>query len=77
MTMHITYQHYTLLHVHLFGQFLSEVNGWVQCFRGIFPPSVQVTTCKTASLVAIYDAVWVEHWHQFENVVVSKDLSFW
>ena len=38
----------------------------------IHPLSVQIYSCKVASSVTVDDSIWVEHWDNLEDKVVSE-----
>ena len=54
--------------------FLHIVNDWVQDFGRSFPSSVEIATRQWASVVAVDDAVGVQHGDDFEHEVVSEYL---
>lgn len=40
------------------------------------PSSIQVTACQRASVVSIDHAIRIEHWHDFEHVVLPENFGF-
>jgi hypothetical protein len=42
--------------------------------RGL-PSSIQIASCKGTSVVTVNDTIWIEHWDDFENKVLSQILS--
>jgi len=42
---------------------------------GVDPDSIEVDACEIASRAAIDNTVWVKHWKQLKDEVVSKDLG--
>ena len=58
----------------LSDQLLSMENSWVQDLTGVLPSPIKVASSKTASIVAIDDAIWIEHWYYFEDVVIKKNI---
>jgi hypothetical protein len=42
---------------------------------GVDPDSIEVDACEIASRAAINNTVWVKHWKQLKDEVVSKDLG--
>lgn len=58
----------------LHHQFCVVVD-WVQLGAASYPLSVQVLPDQGASVVANDDTIWVEHWNDLEDVVVSQEAS--
>ena len=52
----------------------SKVNG-MKSLRCIFPATIQVLATQRASVISIDDAVWVQHWYNFEDEFLSEDSS--
>jgi len=46
----------------------------MQDLRGRLPPSIQVAPSKTAPVVAIYNAIWIEHRDDFEDKILPQQL---
>jgi len=51
------------------------VNGGMDFFVWLDPAPVQVDSCEVAPTAPIYYPINVQHWHNFENEVVSEDFS--
>ena len=58
-------------------QLLGVVDGWMENFGGCFPSTIQVTARQRAPIVAIDDAVWVQHWNNFEDKVLPQQLRLY
>ena len=44
----------------------------MQDLTWVLPPSVEIATCQTASIVTINDTVRVKHWNNLEHKLVSE-----
>jgi hypothetical protein len=51
---------------------LDGVAFWEKFGTRIDVLSIEVMTRETTAVIADDDSVWVEHWHNFENVAVTK-----
>ena len=60
----------------LLHQPLGVENGRVKGLVRSLPAAVQVATCQAAPVVAVDDAVRVEHWDYFEYEVLSEHFGF-
>ena len=60
----------------LLHQPLGVENGRVKGLVWSLPAAVQVATCQAASVIAVNDAVGVEHWDNFEYEVLSQHFGF-
>lgn len=43
-----------------------------ELWAGIYILSIQVVPRETTSIVADYHAIGIKHWHNFENITVTK-----
>ncbi len=74
MAMEIHEQHEVSLACKALDEFLGVMDGRVEGEAGLFPPPVQVTACERAPVIPIHNSVWVQHWHYFEDEVISECL---
>jgi len=42
-----------------------------------FESTIQITSTQSTSVVPINNSIRIQHWHYFEDEVVSKYVSFW
>ena len=54
------------------AQLLGRIDRRMQHFTGPLPTAVQITSGQTAAVVAVDDAIRVEHWHDFEDEVLTQ-----
>ena len=47
----------------------------MQHFAWSLPSSVKITSCQRTSIVAIDNAIWIEHGYHFEDKVLSQKSS--
>lgn len=74
--MQVTDQDDASLRMQLLNEFLCLINGRVESFRWMFPSTIQVATRQRATIIAIYDTVWIHHRHEFNNVLIPKHFCF-
>lgn len=53
---------------------LRVVDCGMQDFGRLFPSSIQITPSQWASIITVDDAIWVQHWHNFENEILPQDF---
>ena len=53
----------------------SGVDLGVVLIRRVLPLSVKIVSSNRAAVVANDDSIWIEHWDNFENKLVSELLS--
>lgn len=51
-----------------------EVDLRTATFVVAVPDPIQVVTGETASVVAIYHAIWIQHRHDLENKVITQSF---
>lgn len=60
------------LHYEIF----SMVNSWMEDLTWVLPSPVEITTSQRAPVIAIDDTVWIKHWHNLKNKLVSQLMCF-
>jgi hypothetical protein len=70
--MHITVQDYAPLPVQVPDHLFAVVDAFVQEFVWLQPFAVQVAPEQRAAVVALHDAVRVQHRHDFEDEVLAQ-----
>ena len=50
-------------------------NSWIEESVWSDPSSIEIKSEEGASVVSILHSVWIEHWNDFEDKVLSKRFS--
>ena len=64
------------LHMEAVEMVLCVENSGMEIANGVLPSSVQVNSEKRASVMPENDSIWVDHWNNLEDQILSKLLSF-
>ena len=56
---------------------LRVVDGRVEKLARLLPSTIEVNTKETDSIVAVDDAIWVQHRNNLDDEFVSDFLSLW
>lgn len=71
MTVQVTVESQRTLATELFDELLGVIHSRVKCLRRVLPAAVQVAAGERAAIVAIDDAVRVQHWHNLKDELVA------
>ena len=52
------------------------IDSGMKDFRGRFPTTVKVASSEGAPIIAVDDAIRVEHWNDLENEIFSEEPRF-
>ncbi len=55
-------------------EFFEAVNNRMHKFKWVPPAPIQISTNQASSIVAIYDAVNIQHGQKLEHVLIAKIL---
>lgn len=72
VTMQVTVHDTGSFHVHLLNESFRMVHSWLQLLRWELPATIQITACKWAPIIAVDDAIWIEHGHYLEDEALSE-----
>ena len=70
--MQVTEKHETTLLVYLLDESLAVVDGWMKRLTWRLPSSIQIAASETAPVVAINDAIWIEHHDHLKHEVLAQ-----
>ena len=73
MSMNVTNQEDFSIFLELFNHHFGMIYWWIQLLVRINPLPIEVDSSQITSCISINDAIWIQHWNDFENKVVTEN----